>query len=160
MAFYQLYKEQVLQTSVEEAWNFISSPKNLKKITPDYMGFDIISNNLPEKMYPGMIIEYKVSPVFNIKTQWVTEITQVKEHSFFIDEQRIGPYKLWHHQHILEPQHNGTLMKDIISYQPPFGFMGALANTLFIRKQLEEIFEYRFKSLDMLFHKKAHPFKQ
>jgi len=126
-----------------EIWDFISSPRNLKVITPEYMGFDITSGDLPEKMYEGMIISYKVRPVAGIRTDWVTEITHIREGSYFVDEQRIGPYALWHHQHIIEPIEKGVLMKDIVTYKPPFGVIGALANRLIIRKKLEEIFEYR-----------------
>ena len=114
------------------------------------MGFDITSDS-PDKMYPGLIISYKVSPLFGIKTQWVTEITQVKDRSFFIDEQRVGPYALWHHQHHIEPIEGGVLMKDIVSYQPPFGILGALANRLFIRSKLEEIFAFRKVALEKRF---------
>ncbi len=148
MSFYQFYREQEVHTSLDEIWNFISSPKNLKEITPDYMGFDITSKNLPEKMYEGMIISYKVTPLLGIKTTWVTEITHIKEKSFFVDEQRVGPYSLWHHQHHIEPSKNGVLMKDIVSYEPPFGIFGALANSLFIKKKLNEIFDYRKKVLE------------
>lgn len=148
MAFYQFRREQFLKTSVEEIWDFISSPKNLKEITPDYMGFDITSPNLPEKMYPGMIISYKVKPLLGIKTTWVTEITQVKDHKYFVDEQRVGPYSIWHHEHILEEKDGGVLMTDIISYKPPFGFLGNIANALTIKKKLKEIFDYRFQVLE------------
>lgn len=151
MAFYQFYREQKINASIDEVWDFISSPKNLKEITPDYMGFDIISSNLPEKMYSGMIITYKVSPLLGIKTTWVSEITQVRDRSYFVDEQRVGPYTLWHHQHIIEPLPNGVLMKDIVSYQPPLGFLGAIANRLIIKKKLQEIFEYRKKILELKF---------
>lgn len=152
MAFYQKYQEQIIPTSLDELWDFISSPKNLKEITPDYMGFDITSKNTPEKMYPGLIISYIVKPIAGIKTTWVTEITQVKDKAYFVDEQRIGPYKLWHHQHILEPLDNGTiLMKDIVSYSPPMGFLGAIANTLMIKKKLNEIFAYRTVALEKRF---------
>ncbi len=143
MGFYQLVKEQKVETSVEKLWDFISSPRNLKHITPDYMGFDITSNKLAEKMYKGMIISYKVSPVLGIKTTWVTEITQVEDGKYFVDEQRIGPYKMWHHEHFIEPVEGGTLMTDIVSYQPPLGWLGDLMNSLMIEKKLEEIFEYR-----------------
>ena len=102
MGFHQFRQKQKVNTTLDEIWDFISSPRNLKEITPPYMGFDITSPDLPEKMYPGMIISYKVSPVFGIKTDWVTEITQVREKEFFIDEQRYGPYKMWHHQHHIE----------------------------------------------------------
>ncbi|MGB1103058.1 MAG: SRPBCC family protein [Crocinitomicaceae bacterium] len=147
MAFYQKFQEQKIPATLEEVWDFMSSPANLKEITPDYMGFDITSKDLPEKMYPGMIISYKVSPLLGIKTTWVTEITHVKDHHFFVDEQRVGPYTIWHHQHILEPIDNGVLMKDIISYVPPFGFLGAIANSIVIKKKLNEIFDYRHKAV-------------
>lgn len=148
MAFYQLHKTQKVNCSLDELWDFISSPKNLKEITPDYMGFDITSKDTPEKMYPGMIITYKVSPLLGIKTNWMTEITQVHDKSFFVDEQRIGPYKLWHHQHFVEEIEDGVLMRDIVTYQPPFGVLGAIMNTLVIRKKLEEIFAYRWKAVE------------
>ncbi|PXY01608.1 hypothetical protein DF185_09050 [Marinifilum breve] len=152
MSFYQFYKEQILHASIDDVWEFISSPINLKEITPKYMGFDIISDLMDKKMYPGMIISYKVSPVLGIKTTWVTEITQVRDKSYFVDEQRVGPYSIWHHQHIIEPLSNGVIMKDIISYQPPFGFLGAIANRLFIKSKLNEIFEYRRKVLELRFN--------
>lgn len=148
MAFYQFYKQQKIKCSIEEIWEFISSPGNLKEITPDYMGFDIMTKDLPEKMYPGMIICYKVSPLLGIKTTWVTEITQVVDKKYFVDEQRVGPYSIWHHQHIIEPIENGVLMTDIVSYSPPFGFLGAIANSLIIKNKLNEIFDYRTKAVE------------
>lgn len=152
MSHYQLIKKQHLKTDMNTIWDFVSSPKNLKEITPDYMLFQITSKELKEKMYPGMIISYNVSPVLNIKMTWVTEITQVKEKQFFIDEQRLGPYKMWHHQHFFEEHENGVLMTDIITYIPPFGILGDIANHLFIKKQLEEIFNYRFNVLEKKFN--------
>lgn len=151
MAFYQIHKEQFIPSSLVEVWDFVSKPANLKQITPEYMGFDITSADLPEKMYPGMIITYNVKPLLGINMRWVTEITQLVEKHYFVDEQRSGPYAMWHHQHILEPVDGGVLMKDIVSYQPPMGFLGAIANALIIRHQLEAIFDYRTKALDRLF---------
>lgn len=151
MGFYQFKKTQEINASLEEVWKFISDPANLKKITPDYMGFDIISKDVPSKMYAGMIISYKVSPLFGIKTTWVTEITHLKENSYFVDEQRVGPYKIWHHQHRIQPMEKGTLMTDIVSYQPPLGLLGSVANTLIIKGKLNEIFDYRTKALDEIF---------
>ena len=115
------------------------------------MGFDITSEELPEKMYSGMIISYKVRPVMKIPMTWVTEITHVVEKKYFVDEQRIGPYSFWHHQHIIQEVNNGVLMKDIVTYKPPFGFLGKLANGLIIKKQLENIFSYREKVLNAKF---------
>ena len=147
MGFYQKKSELKVNASLEEVWDFISSPANLKEITPDYMGFDITSTGLPEKMHPGMIICYIVKPVLGIKTPWVTEITHVREKEFFVDEQRVGPYAIWHHQHHIEPIEGGVLMRDIVSYKPPFGVLGSIANTLLIRKKLKEIFNYRTEAI-------------
>ena len=148
MAFYQFERSQKINASKEEIWDFISSPANLKKITPAYMGFDITSKNTAEKMYEGMLISYLVKPLLNIKTSWVTEITHINEGHFFIDEQRMGPYKLWHHQHFIEEIPNGVLMKDIVSYIPPFGFLGAIANQLIIKNKLAQIFAFRKEALE------------
>jgi ligand-binding SRPBCC domain-containing protein len=102
-------------------------------------------------MYPGMIITYKVSPLLRLKINWVTEITHVREKEYFVDEQRIGPYSMWHHEHRIEPIAGGVLMTDIVTYQPPNGILGALANTLFIKKQLQRIFDYRANVLEKKF---------
>ena len=149
---YQFKTKQLLKSDLETVWNFVSSPRNLKKITPPYMGFDITSKDLPLKMYPGMIISYKVSPLLSIPTTWVTEITQVEKHKFFIDEQRVGPYTMWHHQHFLEETKDGILMTDIVTYKPPFGILGSIANSLFIKKKLKSIFDYRFVALEKIFN--------
>ncbi|MFO7575253.1 MAG: SRPBCC family protein [Bacteroidales bacterium] len=151
MAFYQLIKTQKLPAPINEVWDFISSPANLKKITPKHMGFNITNNTGEEKMYPGMIIIYKVSPLLGIKLNWVTEITHVRDFEYFVDEQRVGPYSMWHHQHKIEPIEGGVLMTDIVTYQPPLGFLGALANKMFIKKQLEQIFDYRTIALEKRF---------
>lgn len=152
MGFYQLKQEMTIKATKDEIWDFISSPENLKKITPKSMSFDITSKNLAEKIYPGMIISYTVKPLLGIKTLWVTEITQVKDKEYFIDEQRIGPYKIWHHEHFIESVDNGIKMIDIISYQPPFGFLGSIVNYFVIGKKLKAIFLYRKKSIEKIFN--------
>ena len=138
---------------MNDVWNFISSPKNLKEITPPQMGFDIINDIGDEKMYPGMIIFYKVSPLLRIKLKWMTEITHIKDGEYFVDEQRVGPYKMWHHHHKIEKIEGGVLMTDIVTYQPPFGFLGRMANSIIIRKKLNSIFEYRNVALENKFGK-------
>lgn len=148
MGFYQFKRVLKVNASLDEVWDFISSPKNLKEITPDYMGFDITTKGLAEKMYPGMIISYKVKPLLGISTTWVTEITQVKDKEYFVDEQRVGPYKIWHHEHFIQKIDGGVLMKDIVSYQPPFGFLGSIANKLMIKRKLNEIFNYRSRAIE------------
>ncbi|MDC7998487.1 SRPBCC family protein [Gilvibacter sediminis] len=151
MGFYQFKRSQKIPASIDEVWDFISSPANLQEITPDHMGFEITSGELPEKMYPGMIISYIVKPLMGIPMTWVTEITQVNDKSYFIDEQRVGPYKIWHHQHFIEPIEGGVLMSDIVSYQPPLGVLGSIMNSLVIRKKLEEIFDYRVEAVNKRF---------
>ena len=149
---YTLEAQQELPISLEKAWDYFSSPENLTEITPPKMQFKI-SSKVDRPAYQGQIITYKVVPFLGVKTNWVTEITSVKEQEFFIDEQRFGPYKMWHHEHFFESLANGnTLMKDKISYKIPFGFLGAIAQGLFIKSQLTEIFSYRKKTLDKLFY--------
>ncbi|MEO7175791.1 MAG: SRPBCC family protein [Saprospiraceae bacterium] len=153
MAFYQLIKTQKLPVRPDKIWEFISNPDNLKEITPEHMDFKTTSISGKDKIYPGMIITYKVSPLFGLKMNWMTEITQVKENEYFVDEQRIGPYSMWHHQHKIEAIEAGVLMTDIVTYQPPLGILGAIANSLLIKKQLEEIFNYRTTALERMFGK-------
>ena len=153
MAFYQLHTTQKLPATIQEVWDFISSPANLKEITPPHMGFIVTSNTGSQKMYPGMIITYKVSPLLGIKLDWMTEITHVRDFEYFVDEQRIGPYSIWHHQHKIEPIEGGVLMTDIVTYEPPFGILGAIANTLIIKSQLNQIFDYRTVALEKRFGK-------
>lgn len=148
---YTLETSQKIPATLEAVWDFMSSPINLKHITPEHMGFDILTPNLPEKIYPGMMIAYRVSPILGIKMRWVTEITHVSEGHYFVDEQRYGPYRIWHHEHHLEAIPGGVLMRDRVSYLPPFGFLGDLAQALFIKKQLKAIFEFRERKLEERF---------
>ncbi|MEC7262726.1 MAG: SRPBCC family protein [Bacteroidota bacterium] len=152
MTLYQLHAKQVLPISKMEAWQFLSDPKNLKTITPEHMGFDIISGD-DKNMYPGQIIQYKVNPLPLFSTKWVTEITHVKEGEYFVDEQRFGPYALWHHKHFLKEIPGGVEMEDVIDYKIPFGILGRLSQILFIKKQLKTIFEFRERKLNELFGK-------
>lgn len=147
---YCLEVKQFVKTSITEAWDFFSSPGNLSKITPTHMGF-IITSGEPAKMYPGQIISYKVSPFPGFTTNWVTEITQIQEKQFFVDEQRFGPYRMWHHEHHFEVQGNGVLMTDRVSYKLPFGIFGRIAHWVFVKKQLQTIFSFREKCLGHFF---------
>ena len=154
MAFYQLKTKQRLPIGLDEAWGFFSSPANLKQITPAHMGFDITSGySVGDKMYEGMIITYKVKPVLGIPLDWMTEITHIEDKVYFVDEQRFGPYDLWHHQHWFKAIDGGVEMQDIVNYKLPLGFMGTIANSLFVGKQLKGIFDYRFKKLEQIFGK-------
>lgn len=149
---YTLTSEQELKIPISKAWDYFSSPENLANITPKEMGFTITSK-VDAKAYVGQIITYKIGVLPFIKTNWVTEITAVKEEAFFIDEQRFGPYAMWHHEHWFKSLPNGNmLMKDKISYKIPFGFLGVIAQKLFIKSQLTKIFTYRYTTLEKLFN--------
>ncbi|WP_179346465.1 SRPBCC family protein [Winogradskyella ursingii] len=152
MKIYTLRKKQKLPISVESAWEFLSSPSNLKEITPDYMGFNILSG-ADRPMFPGQIIQYIVTPVLGIKTKWVTEITHVKNNEYFVDEQRFGPYSLWHHKHFIKAIDGGVEMEDIIDYKLPMGFLGQIVHPFLVKPKLEEIFNYRTQKLEALFGK-------
>jgi len=151
---YTLTSKQTLNIPLNEAWNFFSVPGNLQKITPKHMEFNITCK-VDKKAYVGQIITYKVGILPGVKQNWVTEITQVQNQRLFIDEQRFGPYRMWHHEHWFEDLKNGkTKMVDKISYKIPFGFLGDIAQNLFIKKQLKSIFEHRFLTLDALFNER------
>lgn len=150
MKIYTLRSKQNLPISKAEAWKFLSDPKNLKVITPDYMGFHILSG-ADKPMFAGQIIQYIVTPVLGIKTKWVTEITHVKDQDYFVDEQRFGPYALWHHKHFIKEIEGGVEMEDIIDYKVPFGWLGQLVHPILVKPKLNEIFTYRRKKLVELF---------
>ena len=133
---------QFLPMTACEAWKFFSNPANLSRITPKKMNF-VITSNLPEKVYPGLIITYKVSPLLNIPMTWVTEITQVNEPFYFVDDQRSGPYSIWHHEHHFESVENGVMMTDKLFYKVSFGVFGNLLDRMFIHRQVNGIFKYR-----------------
>ncbi|MDA9161920.1 SRPBCC family protein [Crocinitomicaceae bacterium] len=150
MGMYQLKRTQFIRTDLKTAWDFFSSPGNLKKITPDYMGFNV-KTELPEKMYEGLMIEYTVKPLLGIPMNWITEIKTVNELEFFVDEQRKGPYKIWHHEHHFKEVDGGVEMTDIVSYELPLGILGRIMHPFVVQKKLEEIFDFRFKAVEELF---------
>jgi len=147
---YQLKRTQLVKTDLETCWDFFSSPNNLQKIMPAYMGFKVLTTQ-PAKVYEGLIIAYTVSPVLRIPLGWITEITHIEDRRFFVDEQRKGPYRIWHHEHHFEEVEGGVLMTDIVTYVMPFGFLGKFAHWLFVKKQLNGIFEFRNKVVEELF---------
>ena len=148
---YQLIKKQIVHKDLNTCWDFFSNPANLKVITPDYMGFNV-KTQTPNEMYEGLIIGYSVSPFLNIPMEWVTEITHVKDKLFFVDEQRVGPYKLWHHEHHFKEVEEGVEMIDIVSYEPPFGILGKIVHPFIIKPKLEQIFAYRFQKVEAIFN--------
>ena len=150
MKIYTLHTKQNLPISIETAWEFLSSPKNLKIITPDYMGFKTLSGDEKE-MFAGQIIQYIVTPVLGIPMKWVTEITHVVYKKYFVDEQRFGPYALWHHKHFLKEIPGGVEMEDIVDYKVPMGILGQMVHPFLVKPKLKEIFDYRRAKLIELF---------
>ncbi|WP_318308203.1 SRPBCC family protein [Flagellimonas crocea] len=150
MQLYQLTSKQVFPISKKEAWDFLSNPKNLAVITPEHMGFHILGG-AEKAMFPGQVIQYIVKPFPFVSTKWVTEITHVRDGEYFVDEQRFGPYALWHHKHFLKEVPEGVEMEDIIDYKLPFGFLGQLVHPILVKKQLQKIFEFRENKLAELF---------
>ncbi len=158
MKIHQLKRVQLLPISMEQAWDFFSDPKNLNEITPPDMSFQILSG-ANERMYAGQLIRYRINPLFDIPMQWVTEITHCEDHRYFVDEQRFGPYSLWHHQHHFKEVDGGIEMIDLLHYKLPMGWLGNLLAGHFVKGKVEHIFDYRYEVLEQLFskEKKAVP---
>jgi len=150
---YSIKTVQKIPVSMDEAWSFFSNPANLQAITPANLGFRIVSKYHGDKMYPGQIIEYKVSPLLGIPMYWMTEITHVEPGKYFVDEQRFGPYALWHHQHHFKQIEGGVEMTDIVNYRIPLGFLGRIANSVLVKRQLKKIFDFRFTKVEEMFGK-------
>lgn len=150
MKIYNLSSKQNLPISLDEAWEFLSNPTNLKKITPEYMGF-IIKSGADRPLFAGQIIQYIVTPILGIPTQWVSEITHVEHKKYFVDVQLYGPYALWHHKHFLREIPGGVEVEDVIDYKIPFGFLGQLVHPFLVAPKLKEIFAHREKKLIEIF---------
>lgn len=148
----KLKQEQFLPISLDEAWQFFATPKNLNEVTPDDMVFEIVSE-LPDTMYAGLLINYRLKPLLNIPINWCTEITHIKEKVYFVDEQRKGPYNIWHHEHHFKAVADGVLMTDVLHYDIGKSFLGWIAGKMFVNKKVKSIFAYRFKMLESYFEK-------
>lgn len=153
MKKYELYRETTLPITMLEAWDFFSNPVNLSKITPEEMSFKVVSKDLPNQIYNGLIIEYVVKPLAGIPLKWVSQISSVNAPYMFVDEQLKGPYTYWHHEHTFEEKNGWVLMIDKVTYSVPFGIFGQLANRLIVKSKLEEIFDYRTKVIVEIFKK-------
>jgi len=152
---YSFSTVQNIPVTIETAWEFFSNPANLKEITPSNLGFKIVSKYHGSVMYPGQIIEYTVCPLLGIPMYWMTEITHVSPQQYFVDEQRFGPYSLWHHQHHFKPIEGGVQMTDIVHYKVPLSFLGDIANVILVKGQLDKIFNHRIKAVEDRFGKFA-----
>ena len=150
-----LREVQRLPISVPEAWSFFSDPRNLPRITPPSLGLEVTSD-LPGKMYPGMIVTYRVRPIPGVPVDWVTEITHVREPSLFVDEQRFGPYRFWHHEHHFREVEGGVEMVDLVLYALPLGGIGRVFGGPLVRRRLVEIFAFRRRFLEREFGSEGH----
>ena len=139
---YTIHQRQVLPISRKEAWSFFSRPENLAEITPPDVGFQIMHNH-GDGTFQGKIISYKIKVFPFITMTWVTEITSVRDGHNFVDDQRIGPYALWHHQHHFHDHPDGIEMEDLVHYTLPFGWFGQIAHMFFVKNKLKQIFEFR-----------------
>lgn len=153
MSTFSIRTVQKIPIDLDAAWSFFSNPANLQDITPSTLGFEVLSKNLGTKIYEGQIIEYKIRPLWGIPIYWMTEITHIQERRSFIDEQRFGPYQFWHHQHFFKSIDGGVEMIDLVHYRLPAGFLGNIANHIFVNKQLLYIFDFRQNQIEKLFGK-------
>lgn len=151
MKIYHFHQKQFVNADIDRVWDFFSSPRNLNEITPPFMNFEILEVTGSEKMFNGQLIKYKVNPFPFYRVKWITEITDVQPKTFFADNQKKGPFSLWHHEHKFTEVNGGVEMEDHVSYAVPFGFIGRIANSVAVSKQVNGIFEYRRKRVDILF---------
>jgi ligand-binding SRPBCC domain-containing protein len=145
-----LHRTQIIPASLDHVWSFFADPKNLNMMTPPDMNFEIISGG-NVCMYEGQIIEYRVEFVRGLRSLWLTEIAHVREGAYFVDEQRVGPYRFWYHEHLFEPQSDGVKMTDQVTYAVPFGLLGDLVNAIWVQHRLAYIFDYRHQKIIELF---------
>lgn len=151
MKVYRLEKKTLLKGQMEHVWDYFSTPLNLNEITPDDMSFEILTDLRHVKMYPGLIINYRIRPFLNIPMRWTTEITHCETNRYFVDEQRFGPYAFWHHQHHFQETKEGIEMTDIVHYAIPFGPLGRVANAVYVANKLKSIFDYREQKIATIF---------
>jgi ligand-binding SRPBCC domain-containing protein len=147
---YYLHREQLIPAPLERVWAYFATPRNLNEMTPPDMAFEFVHGG-DEPMYAGQVIEYRVMIVPGLRVRWLTQITHVRPGELFIDEQRIGPYRLWIHEHRFRPVADGVHMTDHVTYALPFGPLGDLVHALFVRRRLEEIFDFRRRKVIELF---------
>ena len=148
---YSLYSKQNVPAPIDDVWKFFSDASNLLNITPPHLNLKVTNEIYGDEVYAGQVMTYKVKPLLGIPFSWMTEIRHVEPLKYFVDEQRKGPYKLWHHQHHFKTIEGGTEMIDIVHYRLPMGLLGSMANEWMIKKELRKIFSYRYNKIIELF---------
>ena len=144
---YALQSVQRVPASLDDIWAFFSDARNLAAVTPPHLNLKVTNRVYGESVYAGQVMTYTVRPLLGIPLAWMTEITHVEPKVYFVDEQRKGPYKLWHHQHHFKAIEGGTEMTDLVHYRLPFGPLGTIAHGLLVKKELEKIFSYRYQKI-------------
>jgi len=150
---YSLKIVQQIPAQLDDVWSFFSNPDNLKEITPAHLNFRVTSKFHGSTIYAGQIIEYKVSPVLGIPLYWMTEIVHVQDRVYFVDEQRYGPYSMWHHQHHFKEVDGSVEMTDIVHYKIPYWIFGDIAHALFVKAAVKKIFDHRLTAVEKRFGK-------
>jgi ligand-binding SRPBCC domain-containing protein len=150
MKVYEIQTSERYPISLQAGWAFYSDPGNLTKLTPPELAMEI-TGGTPEPMFAGQIITYRLKAIGGLRMNWVTEITQVNPHSYFVDEQRFGPYRFWHHEHRFEEIDGGLAVTDHVHYAMPFGPLGRVVHAVLVQKQLQRIFAFRRKILETTF---------
>lgn len=154
MSIHTLHRTLEIAATREAAWAFFSNPRNLARITPPALDFQITTPDLPEHIHAGMMIQYRVRPLLGIAMTWLTEITHVSEGDRFVDEQRVGPYAIWHHEHWFRESSPGCVeIEDRVTYRLPFGWLSEPVHALVVVRQLKAIFDYRTKAVEEVFGK-------
>jgi ligand-binding SRPBCC domain-containing protein len=149
MKLHQIHRKQMIPISISEAWEFFSSPENLSTITPSWLNLTVISD-LPRGMHSGMIISYRITPIVRMPTIWISEITHVNRPTYFVDEQRLGPFRFWHHQHVFKEVGRNVEIQDIVHYAMPLGPIGEMVYPISVRKKVDSIFDFRQKALERI----------
>jgi ligand-binding SRPBCC domain-containing protein len=147
---HRLHQQQLIPASIEDVWAYFSNPENLNELTPPDMSFEITHGGQKE-MYPGQLIEYRVQFIRGIKSRWLTEIAHVRQHAYFVDEQRIGPYQFWYHEHFFTELQTGVKMEDRVTYALPFGVLGDAVHWVWVQRRLNQIFSFRHHKIEQIF---------
>ncbi|HVG16673.1 MAG TPA: SRPBCC family protein [Chitinophagaceae bacterium] len=148
---YSIFSKQKVPASLDGVWAFFSDAKNLAAVTPPHLNLKVTNEVYGGALYPGQVMTYRVKPLLGIPISWMTEITHVEPMKYFVDEQRKGPYKLWHHQHHFKTIDGGVEMTDLVHYRLPLGVLGSMANRLLVQQELRKIFAYRYQKIIELF---------
>jgi ligand-binding SRPBCC domain-containing protein len=147
---HSLHRRQRVAATLEAAWDFFASPSNLARLTPPWLKFELLSP-VPDRMHPGLLIDYRLRPVWGIPVKWTTEILEVEAPHRFLDAQSKGPYRMWRHEHWFREVPGGVEIEDRVDYALPWGALGEPAHVYMVRPRLGSIFEFRRRTVEEIF---------